>query len=201
MRLWSWTRRPQPTHANQNAMQAHQDYEQYHAYSQLLDRNGQWIGVADTKAGAILAFLVVAFPVFAAPAFPAVQKIMKAVPRNATFWAHLPAAGIIAFFALFLIAALVTLFRVLMTLTPRLTRQGKPGLIFFGDITGQEYNQWQQRMLTLDPQMLAHQVLEQVYATACIADRKHKHVRQAIRTLIVTILLGFALYVFSQLMS
>jgi hypothetical protein len=201
MRLWSWTRRPQPTHASQNAVQAHQDYEQYHAYSQLLDRNGQWIGVADTKAGAILAFLVVAFPVFAAPAFPAVQKIMKAVPRNATFWAHLPAAGIIALFALFLIAALVTLFRVLTTLTPRLTRQGKPGLIFFGDITGQEYNQWQQRILTLDPQMLAHQVLEQVYATACIADRKHKHVRQAIRTLIVTILLGFALYVFSQLMS
>ncbi len=201
MRLWPWTRQPQPAHTSQNAVQNHQDYEQYHAYSQLLDRNGQWIGVADTKAAAILAFLVVAFPVFAAPAFPAMQKIMKAVPRNATFWAHLPAASVTALFALFLIAALVTLLRVLMTLTPRLKRQGKPGLIFFGDIAGQEYNQWQQRLLALDPQMLTHQVLEQVYATACIADRKHKHVRQAIRALILTILLGFALYVFSQLMS
>jgi len=188
-------------HANQNAVQAHQDYEQYDAYSQLLNRNGQWIGVADTKAGAILAFLVVAFPVFAAPAFSVVRKVIKAVPHNATFWEHLPAAGIIALFALFLIAALVTLLRVLMTLTPRLTRQGKPGLIFFGDITCQEYNQWLQRILALDPQMLAHQILEQVYITACIADRKHKYVRQAIRVLIVTILLGFALYVLSQLMS
>jgi Family of unknown function (DUF5706) len=188
-------------HANQNAVQAHQDYEQYNAYSQLLDRNGQWIGVADTKAGAILAFLVVAFPVFAAPAFPVVRKVIIAVPRNVTFWAHLPAAGIITLFALFLIAALVTLLRVLMTLTPRLTRQGKSGHIFFGDIACQGYNQWQQHMLALNSQTLAYQVLEQVYATACIADRKHKHVRQAIHALIVTIFLGFVLYVLSQLLS
>ena len=121
-----------------------------------------------------------------------------AIPHNANFWAYIPVAGFIALLVLFLIAALVTLVRVLMTLSPRLTRQGKPGLIFFGDIAGQEYRQWQQHMLALDPQMLALEVLEQVYATAYIADRKHKHVRQAIRALIVTILLGLALYVLSQ---
>jgi L-asparagine transporter-like permease len=86
-----------------------------------------------------------------------------------------------------------------MTLSPRLTRQGKPGLIFFGDIAGQECKQWQQCMLALDPQMFAIQVLEQIYATAYIADRKHKHVRQALRALVMTILLGFVLYVLSQL--
>ncbi len=191
MRLWPWTRPPQPAQVNKN-------YEQYNAYSQLLDRNGQWIGVADTKAGVVLGFLVATFPVLAAPALPVVQEVAKAIPRNANFWAYLPVAGFIALLVLFLVAALATLVHVLMTLTPRLTRQGKPGLIFFGDVAGQEYKQWQQRMLALDPQMLALEVLEQVYATAYIADRKHRHVRQAIRALIVTILLGLVLYVLSQ---
>ena len=194
MRLWPWMRPPKPVQVDQN-------YEQYNAYSQLLDRNGQWIGVADTKACVILGFLVAAFPVLAAPALSIVPKVVKAIPRNAHFWAYLPTTGFIALLLLFLVAALVTLFHVLMTLTPRLTRQGKPGLIFFGDITGQEYKQWQQRVLALDPQMLALQVLDQVYVTVYIASRKHKHVRQAIRALIVTILLGLALYVLSQLTS
>ncbi len=191
MRLWPWKHVPKPVQDNQ-------DYEQYTAYSQLLDRNGQWIGVADTKAGVILGFLVAAFPVLAAPALPVVQKVVKAISRNANFWAYLLAASFIALLVLFLVAALVTLLRVLMTLTPRLTRQGKPGLIFFGDIASQEYKQWQQRVRVLDPQLLALQVLEQVYVTACIADRKHKHVRQAIRALIVTVLLGLILYILSQ---
>jgi hypothetical protein len=190
MRLWPWTRTPQPAQVNQN-------YEQYQAYSQLLDRNGQWIGVADTKSGVILGFLVATFPLLTAPALSIVQKVGKAIPHNANFWGYLPVAGLIALLVLFLIAASVTLVRVLMALLPRLTRLGKPGLIFFGDIAGQDYRQWQQRMLALDPYMLALEVLEQVYVTASIADRKHKHVRQAIRALIVTILLGLALYVLS----
>ena len=194
MRLWPWTRQPKPVQVDQN-------YEQYSAYSQLLDRNGQWIGIADTKAGVILGFLVASFPVLAAPALPVVQKVVKNIPHNANFWAYLPAAGFIALFVLYFVAALVTLLRVLMTLTPRLTRQGKSGLLFFSDIAGQEYKQWQQGMIALDPQTLTLQVLEQVYVTACIADDKHRHVRQAIRTMILTVLLGLALYVLSQLVS
>jgi Pycsar effector protein len=190
MRLWPWTRPAQPAQVEQN-------YEQYHAYSQLLDRNGQWIGVADTKTGVILGFLVATFPLLTAPALSAVQEVGKDIPHNANFWGYLPVAGLIALFVLFLVAALFTLVRVLMTLSPRLTRQGKPGLIFFGDVARQDYKQWQQRMLALDPHTLALQILEQVYATAAIADRKH--VRQAIRALIVTILLGLALYVLSYL--
>ncbi len=182
-------------------MQVDQNYEQYSAYSQLLDRNGQWIGIADTKAGVILGFLMASFPVLAAPALPVVQKVVKTIPHNANFWAYLPVAGFIALFVLYFVAALVTLLRVLMTLTPRLTRQGKPGLLFFGDIAGQEYKQWQQHMFALDPQTLTLQVLEQVYVTACIADDKHRHVRQAIRAMIMTVLLGLALYVLSQLVS
>ncbi len=201
MRLWPWTRQPKPVQVNQNSAQVNQDYERYNAYSQLLDRNGQWIGVADAKAGVILGFLVAAFPVLAAPSFPVVQEVVKAIPHNANFWAYLPAAGFIALLFLFLTAALVTLLRVLMTLTPRLTRQEKPGFIFFGDAAGQEYKQWQQCMLALDPQMLALQVLEQVYATAYIAAHKHKHVRHALRALLMTILLGLVLYVLSQLTS
>lgn len=201
MRLWPWTRQSPPVQVDRTPVQADQDYEQYNAYSQLLDRNGQWIGVADTKAGVVLGFLVAAFPVLAAPSLPVVQKVVKIIPHNANFWAHLPAAGFIALLLLFLVAAFVTLYRVLMTLTPRLTRQEKPGLIFFGDAANQEYKQWQQRMLALDPQMLALQVLEQVYATAYIAAHKHKHVRHAIRALLVTVLLGLVLYVLSQLIS
>ena len=195
MRLLPWISPPKSLQDNEN-------YEQYNAYSQLLDRNGQWIGVADTKAGVILGFLVATFPVLAAPTLPAMQKTVKAIPRNANFWTYLPTASLIALLALllvlFLVAALVTLLRVLMTLTPRLTRQEKPGLIFFSDIAGQKYKEWQQRMLALDSQMLTLQVLEQIYATACIADRKHKHVRQAIRALIASVLLGLAMYVLSH---
>src|SRR5260370_25018653 len=152
MRLWPWTRTPQPAQVNQN-------YERYEAYSKLLDRNGQWIGVADTKAGVILGFLVATFPLLTAPALSVVQKVGKAIPHNANFWGYLPVAGLIALLVLFLIAASVTLVRVLMALLPRLTRLGKPGLIFFGDIAGQDYTQWQQRMLALDPHMLALEVL------------------------------------------
>lgn len=192
MRLWPWTSQPKPT-------QIDQDYEQYNAYSQLLDRNGQWIGVADTKAGVILGFLVATFPILAAPALPVVQKIIRAIPSNANFWAYLPASGFITLFVLFLIAATITLIQVLATLTPKLERQRKPGLIFFGDIAGQEYQKWLQYMLKLNPQMLALQVLEQVYTTAYIANCKHKYVRRAICALMVTMFLGLTLYALSQL--
>lgn len=194
MRLWPWIHSPKPVQVDQN-------YEQYSAYSQLLDRNGQWIGIADTKAGVILGFLVASFPILAAPALPVVQKVVKTIPHNANYWAFLPSAGFVALIVMYFVAALVTLIRVLMTLTPRLTRQGKSGLLFFGDIAGQEYKQWQQRMFALDPQTLTLQVLEQVYVTACIADDKHRHVRQAIHALMMTVLLGLALYVLSQLVS
>src|SRR5436190_4903322 len=100
MRLWPWTRPPQPAQVNQN-------YEQYGAYSQLLDRNGQWIGVADTKAGVILGFLVATFPVLAAPALPAMQRAVKAIPHNANFWMYLPTASLIVIFALLLVLFLV----------------------------------------------------------------------------------------------
>ena len=53
----------------------------------------------------------------------------------------------------------------------------------------------------LDAQTLALQVLEQVYVTAYIAAIKHKYVGHAIRTLVVTILLGIALYAFCNLIG
>ena len=199
MRLWLWMREQNIVQVSLDALQREQDYEQYNAYSQLLDRNSLWIGVADTKAGFILGFLLAAFPVFMVPVLPVVLRVMKAIPHHAPFWMYFPTVGFVALLVLFLAAALLTLVHVLMTLTPRLTRQGKPGLIFFGDIASQEYKQWQQHMLALDPQMLVLQVLEQVYVTACIANCKHRHVRLAIRALVVTILLGIVLSILSQL--
>jgi hypothetical protein len=194
MRLWPWKHAPKLEQDNQ-------DYGQYDAYSKLLDRNGQWISVADTKAAAVLAFLVAGFPVFAVPALPIAQKLIKAVPHKANIWVYLPAIGFMALLGMFLVTAFLTLHQVLMTLVPRLTRQTPPGLIFFGDIASLEYKQWQQRILVLDPQTLALQVLEQVYVTAYIAAIKHKYVGQAIRTLVVTILLGIALYALCNLIG
>lgn len=195
MRLLPWIR---PS----KFVQTNQDYEHYTAYSQLLDRNGQWIGIADTKAGVILGLLVAVFPVLVAPALPLVQKLVKALlPGNASIWTLVQAGGFLALLVLFLTAALITLIRVLMTLTPRLTRQRKPGLIFFGDTISQTYSQWQQSMLGLDSHMLAQQVLEQIYTTAYIATLKHKHVRKAIHALSITVCLGLALYVISLIVS
>lgn len=181
--------------------QQQNNYEQYQAYSQLLDRNGQWIGVADTKAGAILAFIVIAFPLFAAPALPLLQKSVQTVFAHETLWHSLSAVILLALVAMFFGTALLTLALVLMTLSPRLTRQGKSGLIFFGDIARQQYHQWQQDMFELDVDKLTQQVVEQIYATACIAHHKHVLVRRAIHALFFVLFSGLALYVFSQLMN
>ncbi len=194
MRLWHWMRRSKPVSVKQ-------DYEHYSAYSQLLDRNGQWIGVADTKAGVILAFLVAAFPVFLAPAFPVALKLIKTLPSHASVWLYVFVVGFLVLLVLFFIVSLISLLHVLWALLPRLTRQRKPGHIFFGDIASQEFEQWRQGVQLLDPHLLATEVLEQVYTTACIADIKHKHVRTAIRFLIATIFLGLILFVFGQIMS
>ena len=120
MRLWPWKHAPKLEQGNQ-------DYGQYDAYSKLLDRNGQWISVADTKAAAVLAFLVAGFPVFAIPALPIAQRLIKAVPHKANIWAYLPAIGFMALLGMFLVTAFLTLHQVLMTLVPRLTRQTPPG--------------------------------------------------------------------------
>ena len=199
MRLWHWMH-TKPGEISQAPDK--QDYERYNAYSQLLDRNTQWIGAADTKAGAILAFVVVIFPLLATPALSSVQKLAsEAFTQTIHIWAYLSAAVFIALLVIFLVTTLLTLLQALMALSPRLTRPGKPGFIFFGDIARQEYTRWQQSLLTLDAHTLALQVLEQVYATAYIADRKHTHVRRAIHTLIITILTGLMLYVLSQFVS
>jgi hypothetical protein len=112
-------------------------------------------------------------------------------------WRTKPEIGLVLIVA-FGAAALTTLVSVLLVLTPRLVRQWKPGLVYFGDVARQAYEQWQQQMLALSPNALSREVLEQVYATAYIADRKHKYVRQAIRSLLITVLLGLVLYVLSQ---
>ncbi len=195
--LWTPHPKPQPASSAQEQTQNLPDYNQYKAYSQLLDRNGQWISAADTKAGAALAFLVALFPIFAAPALSLIQKTGQALPQHI---AILEFIGLLTLLLCFFMAALVTLLSVLMALLPRLTHQVKPGLIYFGDIVKQDANQWQQRLLALDPHQLSLEVLEQVYATASIAEQKHQHVHQAIRALIVTLLFGFLLYVFSQIM-
>jgi len=194
MRLWRWMRRSKPVPGKQ-------DYEQYGVYSQLLDRNGQWIGIADTKAGVVLGFLIASFPVFAAPALPVAQLLVKSFPSHPSLWADVLVAGFIVLLVVFFAVALMSLLHVLLTLLPRLTRQRKPGLLFFSDIANQEYEHWQRDILALDSQILAAQVLEQVYTTACIADIKHKHVRRAIRFLMATIFIGVMLYVCGLLIS
>lgn len=193
MRLWHWTQPPKP-------VQSEQSYDQYNAYSQLLDRNGQWIAVADTKAGVILGFLVAVFPVLIAPVLLTMPKQVEILlSRNAHTWTYVRSGSFIVLLVLFFITALITLIRVLMTLMPKLTRQRQPGLIFFGDTICKDYTQWQQSMLALDTRMLAEQVLEQIYTTASIAAYKHKYVRQAIHTLSATVILGLVLYVLSLL--
>jgi hypothetical protein len=201
MRSWPWMRQQKPMPVSQTTTPLDQDYESYNVYSQLLNRNGQWIGVADTKAAVVLGFLVTTFSVFTPPALLIVPKEITSIIHNQNVWLRLSAICFITLFILFLVTAVFILLHVLMTLLPRLKRQGQSSLIFFCDIACQDYKQWLKSMLALDPQMLALQVLDQVYETASIATVKHKHVRQAIRALIVMILLGLILYVISHFMS
>ncbi len=178
---------------------AEDSYQRYDAYSKLLDRNGHWIEVADTKAAIVLAFLIAVFPTLMAPILPAAGRLIGGISRHAGFWVQLPTMGFITLLAAFLAFALYTLVHVLLALTPRLKRAWKPSLVFFGDVAAMECEKWQQLMLARDPNGLATEVLEQVYATACIADQKHRYVRRAIRGVLGTVLLGLVLYVLSQL--
>lgn len=191
MRLWNWMHVPKTA-------QDDQSYELYDVYSKLLDRNGQWIGVADAKAAVILVFLVAIFPVLAVPVLLITQISIRTIPHNARFWVYLPLVGSIILLTLFLITAFITFHHVLKTLKPRLTRQRKPSLIFFGDIANLEYGQWQECIVKLDPHMLALQVSEQVYATAEIAHYKHRHVQQAIFALLLALIFGLELSALSK---
>lgn len=183
--------------------QADDAYQRYDAYSKLLDRNGRWIEVADTKAAVVLGFLIAVFPLFFAPAVPAVRRLTLAIPRNADFWHHVPAACFIALISAFAMAAVCTLVSVLRVLTPRLTkwsrRKRRKSLLFFGDVAEMESMVWQEKLLTFGFGSLAEQVLEQVYVTARIADRKHRLARIAVHSLLATVFLGLAVYVIGQL--
>jgi hypothetical protein len=182
--------------------QADEGYQRYDAYSKLLDRNGRWIEVADTKAAVVLGFLIAVFPLLFAPAIPAVRRLASAIPRGADFWHHLPAGCLVVLISAFALAAVMTLVRVLRVLTPRLTKSpSRASLLFFGDVAIVESIKWHESMLSLDFGSLAEQVLEQVYATAIIADRKHRLAQGAIRSLLLTVFLGLALFVVGQLVG
>lgn len=183
----------------QEPVPADEGYARYEAYSKLLDRNGRWVEVADTKAAVILGFVIATFPALMAPALPAARRLVAAVPPHADLWAHIPAAAFLGLIIAYISAAFYTLADVLLVLRPRLTLRWKAGLIYFGDIAALDYEAWRQRMMVLAPAALADEVLEQVYATAHIAHRKHQYVRHAIRVLLVTVALGVALYAISQL--
>ena len=68
MQFLPWTHPTKSVQVNQ-PLDNRESFERYTAYSQLLDRNGQWIGVADTKANVVLGFLVATVPLFAALPF------------------------------------------------------------------------------------------------------------------------------------
>lgn len=195
MRFWRSMRQQKPA-------QADTGFQRYEAYSKLLDRNGRWIEVADTKAAVILAFLIAVFPLLLGPAIPALHRMTSAIRNVASFWNYVPSSLFIALIVAFGLSALFTLLSVLWVLLPRLSgREWTSGLLYFGDIAALKNRLWQEALQALDPDTVALHVLDQVYVTACIADCKHKYVRRAIRGLLLTVVVGLVLYVWGQIAS
>jgi hypothetical protein len=193
MRFWTSTHRLKPE-------QAEARFDRYEAYSKLLDRNGRWIEVADTKAAVVLGFLVATFPVLIGPALSAIQTLGRDLPKHAAIGAYLKIVGVTSLLVAFISLACFTLLQVLMVLAPRLKRQWKSGLVYFGDIAALPCDAWQEQLHGLDSDALAHEVLEQVHATACIAHCKHGHVRQAVQGILATLGAGLALYLIATLL-
>lgn len=194
MRFWRWTRPLRPARAEPREGA----YQRYDAYSKLLDRNARWIEVADTKAAVILGVIIATFPVLIAPAFSAVRTLIGVIPAHPQWWAYLPLLAFMTLCAVFTVVALKTFIWVLKTLKPRLSSPRKPSLVYFGDIARAPWEEWSTRTRALPPEDLAHEVLEQVHVTACIAEVKHKCVQRAVNSALHVVLLGCALYVISQ---
>lgn len=155
--------------------------------SNLLDRNGRWIEVADAKSAVVIVFASTYSGIVAVPAVIAWTDIQG----STTVAEGLVACALIGGYAVLCIAsALVTMYtlsKAFNALRPRLDRGLRQGLLAFNDIAATDRETWTRAVRELASDELIDQLAEQVHTTALIAASKHEHLQRAIRCLCFSI--------------
>lgn len=177
--FWPWTRPREDRH---------------HLLSDLLNRNGRWIEVADAKAAAMLVFVTAVAGFLVEPSFKTAKKLATAQIAIGT--TESATTGVV--FSLLLLsliaAAFYTIRHVLMALDPSLARKRAAGYVFFRDIAGRDLADLEKKLLESQSTILERDLVEQIHTTAIIALAKHQHVRKAIRGMSFTVGFGLVVY-------
>lgn len=98
--------------------------------------------------------------------------------------------------ALTAVSGLLVLWFSFQALDPQVTRTSKRrGIVFFGDIAKDELQAYEADVFRLQDDELRKDYIEQVHATAKIADTKFRQVRWSLRCAIVFIVLSIATYI------
>lgn len=178
------------------------DIDRHQLLSDLLDRNGRWIEVADAKAAVVLVFVTAVAGALVAPTTESVQHFQRALCDEPTIgdWAG---ASLLSLLVLLAGApSILATWNAFKALIPDTKRYEDSGHLFFGDVARADLPEWYRWMRQATEQDVEKELAEQVHATARIALNKHRHVNQAIRAIVrFTIPSGIALLAFSTALN
>lgn len=167
------------------------------ALSGILDRNGRWIEVADTKANIFLVLATALAGITSAPAVDGTCAALALV-RAGGAW-RLASASFYFLVLIALVTALALgLWHAFSTIRARTVRNQRRGFIFFGDVVKSSPQNLEKRLLSQDAAEFNRQVAEQIYATADIADQKYQHLGRCTWWVGWSILFAFIVYVLSM---
>ncbi len=172
------------------------DNERFGVLSSILDRNGRWIEVADTKANIFLVLATALAGITSAPAVDGACAALALV-RAGGAW-RLANAGVYTLVLVALVVALALgLWHAFGTIRARTVRHQRRGFVFFGDVVKSSPQNLEKHLLSQDAAEFNRQVVEQIYATADIADQKYHHLGRCTWWVGWSILFAFIVYVFS----
>lgn len=143
-------------------------------YQQELNRNIEFIKLADTKAAWIGTVLFAMVGLWVAKS----SRIFEG--ENNLLYSYVPvAAGL---------AAAYCSYQLVRVYLPKLKAKNKTksSVIYYGDISTMDLKKYKKTRLKLSGKALLDAYLDQIYVTSSIADKKMKHVRLA--------LLGFGVF-------
>ena len=153
------------------------EHERLEAAYRNLDRVIQWIGNADSKAGALVTAESLLFGLGVATLSAQVHTLF--------------AGGVVERVAAFAFVAAVacfgiSFFRVLAVLAPDV-RQREESLFFFGSIAALSRGEFERRAKELAPETIEQELLSQTHINAGIAAQKFRNLRAASITLMLSL--------------
>ena len=145
--------------------------ERLKSHYESLSRAAGFTRAADTKAAPVLALQVLLVGTLAARFERLASILMKE-----TFGVEAAIlASLVAFYCLFLLAAVTFAAKVYLPMNPKTGRS----LIYFEDIGAMPFESFQEQSRQMDPETIEYQLLGQIHAVSLIASVKMHRVRWA----------------------